>query len=227
MANRTRRADPSRHPAEVLALLPRTPTGIRWHRNSWVARKRSSPGGEVLTRSFSTGRIGIAVAWQRALDWQSGLPVPPQYAGIDLARTNRRQLTLYRRVLKDRTWPRCRFELAIERSKGCHGPWLRIFLGSTETIAQDRIDQAVATLHLRMRLFRRGVRMGVPRRTLFAFLALVQARTSRPQSQLKLQDVRAWTGKGVGVSYAPRHSVDPDRWMTYVPELEQAIRESW
>lgn len=222
MPNRSRR--PARHHSpELQELIAQAPEGVRWHKESWLT-SRVREDGSTETRRFSGETIGCEKAFKRAIAWREGKKVPDRYDGMDLSRVDRRKLTIYRRVLRGSRRPLPRFEIQIERSKGCSGQWMRIYLGTSNTLTQARLDSAVATLHLRMERFRDAVvRSG--REKADKGLEQVVVLEAPAQRQILLADVLAWTGKGVGVSYTPRASVDPSRTSLFQPELDAAAND--
>lgn len=224
MANRTRRACPERHPPELYALIMSAPSGVRWHRNSWVARRRGQASGQWESRSFSAGNLGYARSRQRAIDWQQGKPVPAPYDGIDLTRVKRRKITLHRRVLNDERFPVARFELYLERSNGCRGPWMRMYVGSTRTLDQDTLDRAVATLHARMARYRERV-LSVGRDRANEGLEHLVVEGAPAQTQILLDDALAWTGRGEGITFLPASTLDPQRTGVFEPEVDAFLAE--
>lgn len=199
MANYTRRISPD-HEASLQDLILTAPQGVQWKRNSWKAIRESPTTGKKEERWFSAGTVGYATARQLAIDWQLGQEVPRRSGNAGRTAGERRQLALTRRLLKDKKEPR--FELSIQAKETGGTSWNRMFLGTQNTIAQDRIDLAVATLHARAELFRQllpvagAIAAGAAAKKVLAEI--------KPQRQLNLKDVLAWNGAGEGVSYFPR-----------------------
>lgn len=216
--------------ADVDGVQIAVPVGIsRAARRSWRAKR---PDG--TSRQFSDGKQNPIVSLDEAKRWLTGLPTRSQY-DMDLSKMPYRTIRVTRRFrngLKD-SLPR--FELEIPASKSeWREPWMRIYIGSLETVTQQRIDDAVATLHARWTEYRklldRHGRERLRAEGMTAQLAQL-TRTAEPgtalyPTRLSLVDLMAWTGKGSSISFSPGHLVDHDRAEPFWPEKSNYERRA-
>lgn len=204
------------------------PAGVRRCTRSWRSR---NPYGEL--RQFSDGKAGPEVSLQEAIRWMHGLPVRDAY-DLDLTRTKYRMISLSRRFRSGpvgKSPPR--FELEIAPSKGWQRAcWMRIFVGSIQTMTQERLDNAIATLHARWARFREEMNrqgrlnscsdldLGNTLYGLRVFAPDFEIEAPPYPTRLALNDVLAWNGRGVGVGYSPSYLVDPNREVLFWPESD-------
>lgn len=195
--------------------------GITRRKGGWRARR--TIGGRTEIREFFDGTSGSEIRLAHALAWQAGLEAPKPYHGIDRTRLQLRKLTLIRRVSGSGRTPLARFELQISASRSSQqAPWMRIFLGSHLNITQERIDQAIATLHARWSAYRADLEADPDLKPHHRDYAHVLGTDLRGCS-LSVEDVLAFNGRGHGVGYTPGHAVSPERTEMWVPEYERHL----
>lgn len=177
----------------------------------------SAATNAIESRSFSAQTIGLREARARAIRWQLGLPVPERYDGMDLSRVVSRRLLLTRRITNGPT-PYPRFELEIPSCRVPGEPWMCIYLGTANTIDQERIDRAVATLNARLRCYRARIpRIG--RKLAGQGLTVIQGTVESGGSRLLCSDVLSWNGRGKDITFNPAVTIDPLRREPYLPEM--------
>lgn len=198
--------------------------GITRRIGGWRARRVVA--GRAVIREFYDGKLGPEARLAHALAWQAGKEAPAPYQGIDRTRLEVRKLTLIRRVSGSGRTPLARFELQISAAKSNQqAPWMRLFLGSHLSIVQDRIDDAIATLHARWAAYRNDLAADPGLKPHDRDYSHVTG-TDLSGAQLALDDVLAFNGRGLGVGFSPAKLVDPDRTGLWVPEYERHLVEA-
>jgi len=192
--------------------------GITRRKGGWRARRYVDGKREI--REFFDGKSGPEARLAHALAWQSGLDAPKPYHGIDRTRLEVRKLTLIRRVPGGGRTPHPRFELQISASRSnLQVPWMRVFVGSKLNITQERIDEAIGTLHARWAAYRADLEHDPDLKPHHRDYAHIRGSDLRG-TELRVEDVLAFNGRGAGVGYSPTKHVDPNRSSPWAPEYD-------
>lgn len=200
MPNYTRRT-PNANDQTLICLIQSAPTGVQWKRDSWVTTRIDPSTGERATRYIYARNIGYAEALQRAIDWRDGKPVPEGHQNRTPKLARLRKLALTRRVMQGKSTPI--YELSVQPSKadGKHG-WMIIALGTSATVTQQKIDDAIATLVARLE---RYVGLSCHERACAAHeISNIAIAGAPAQTRLLMDDVLAWSGKGTNVTFYPK-----------------------
>lgn len=191
-------------------------------------------------RQFSDGKEGAVASLADATAWVQGKPTRDRY-DMDLTRVETRKMTLTRRFRSGAAAGNSapRFDLEVSPSRSVNrASWMRVYLGSATTLTQERIDDAIATLHARWSEYRKLLDRYGRERVLFSTnlthaLRKLQV-ASHPDAALRpyptrllLSDVLAWTGNGDGIGFTPARTVQPDRMAVFWPERPNGLDVAW
>lgn len=202
MPNYARRT-PAVQDEELVRLIKRAPRGVQWKRDSWVTTRIDLNTELPVRRYFFAKTIGYEEALRRAIDWRDGKPVPEQHHARAAKPAHARKLALSRRIMQGGIDPI--YELSIQpgKAEGKHA-WMRITLGSSATLTQERIDDAIATLVARLDRFTTLAR--IDRASAVREAQEITITVTSTQERLRIVDVLTWSGRGNGVSYYPNPS---------------------
>ena len=200
--------------------------GARWRVQ--ICR-RSDGKSSILRKSFrDSEHHGTALALEAAHAWMDAQQVRPPYSGIDRTKASGRKITLVRRLKSSRPGgkklPYFWLEITPSKSKWRRG-WMRMYLGSTATIDQAKIDNTILTLRARWHAYREHEKLHGRDAALESDFeqvspgALPSTHAGEAETSLRLVDLLAWNGRGSRISYSPASSVDPDRVHVYQPEV--------
>lgn len=211
------------------------PDGIYRKEDGWLVRAANGRPD----RRFSDGKEGPLHAFTHAVAWLNGRAARAPY-DMDLTRVPHRRLTLTRRFRSGGPEASAipRFDLEISPSRSSERrPWMRIFLGTAQTLNQARINSAIATLHARWDAYREQLSQHSREHVLLnaalaAEIASIVVPEALPQrmrpypTRLLAKNVRAWNGIAVGVGFSPSRTVDPARTEIFIPEQALLAKES-
>lgn len=216
MNSRSRRDPALRNPNKRLSVGTMTfdvPRGILRGPSGWrlYVERVGSPTLRVRFADSIHGSVQASLDAAKA--YLADANIRPAYKGIDLSRASLRTIVLERRIRPSKGGCAVpRFALAISPSSSeLARPWMRIEIGTLNTVTQARIDVALARLTARWNRYRIECASTLSNTPVDRIDYKRLRAASNVPYRLNLFDLYVWNGKGTHVHFSPMHDVDPAR----------------
>jgi len=163
-------------------------------------------GQATLRKSFGDAK-GIATGLEAAKRWVGEQAARAPFSGIPLHRQTHRKIALIMRTDRDRKpdgrTPSFSLEFSPSKSSWSRG-WMKIFIGTDDTLTQRRIDKALALLAARMARYRiESARASAEIAVDAVDYAELKPLKCHPY-RLHFCDALFWTGAATLVSFSPK-----------------------